>query len=176
MTKNLPSLLSHHFQFTLTQRPNIPDSNAVLFFIESDLTLTTRHIHNSVSGSGTTLSQALHSFWSYFLLFSSSILNTYWPRGFIFQCNIILPFHTVHGILRARLLKWFAIPFSSGPHFVRTLHHDLSVGGPIGRGSTFHWITQAVNHVIFVCIVKKNFFFLISLKFWQISRNSCTYY
>ena len=31
-----------------------------------------------------------------------------------------LSFHTVHGVLRARLLKWFAIPFSSGPHFVRT--------------------------------------------------------
>ena len=29
------------------------------------------------------------------------------------------------------MLKWFAIPFSSGPHFSRILHHDLSVlGGP----------------------------------------------
>ena len=25
-----------------------------------------------------------------------------------------LPFHTVHGVLKARILKWFAIPFSSG--------------------------------------------------------------
>ncbi|KAB0372226.1 hypothetical protein FD755_016018, partial [Muntiacus reevesi] len=39
---------------------------------------------------------------------------------------IILPFHTVHGVLKARTLKWFAIPFSSGPHFVRPLHHDPS--------------------------------------------------
>ena len=30
-------------------------------------------------------------------------------------------FHTVHGVLKARILKWFAIPFSSEPHFVRTL-------------------------------------------------------
>ena len=37
------------------------------------------------------------------------------------------PFHTVHGVLKARILKWFAIPFSSGPHFVRPLHHDLSI-------------------------------------------------
>ena len=29
---------------------------------------------------------------------------------------IILPFPTVHGFLKARILKWFAIPFSSGPH------------------------------------------------------------
>ena len=26
-------------------------------------------------------------------------------------------FHTVHGALKARILKWFAIPFSSGPCF-----------------------------------------------------------
>ena len=38
-----------------------------------------------------------------------------------------LPFHAVHGALKARILKGFAIPFSSGPHFVRTLHHDPSV-------------------------------------------------
>ena len=30
----------------------------------------------------------------------------------------------IHGVLKARILKWFAIPFSSGPCFVRTLHHD----------------------------------------------------
>ena len=28
-----------------------------------------------------------------------------------------------HGVLKAKILKWFAIPFSSGPHFVRTIHH-----------------------------------------------------
>ena len=48
----------------------------------------------------------------------------------------ILPFHTVHGALRARILELFAIPF---PGFVRTLHHDLSVlGGPTQDGSWFH--------------------------------------
>jgi len=40
------------------------------------------------------------------------ILGTYRPGEFIFQCHIFLPFHTVHGILKARILKWFAIPFS----------------------------------------------------------------
>ena len=43
--------------------------------------------------------------------------------------------HTVHGVLKARILKWFAIPFSSGPHSVRPLHHDVSiVGGPTWHG------------------------------------------
>ena len=43
-------------------------------------------------------------------------------------------FHIVHGILKARILKWFAIPIS-GPHFVRTLHHDPSIlCGPTWHG------------------------------------------
>ena len=33
----------------------------------------------------------------------------------------------VHGVLKARILKWFTIPFSSGSHFVRTLHHDPNI-------------------------------------------------
>ena len=43
-------------------------------------------------------------------LISSSMLGTYWPGEFLFQYPIILPFHTVHGVLKARVLKWFAIP------------------------------------------------------------------
>ena len=42
---------------------------------------------------------------------------------------MFFPFHTVHGVLEARILEWFAIPSSSGPHFVRTLHYDLSILG-----------------------------------------------
>ena len=60
-------------------------------------------------------------------LFSSSILGICRPEEFIFQCHIFLPFHTVHGVLKATILKWLAIPFSSGPCFVRTLHYDPSV-------------------------------------------------
>ena len=60
---------------------------------------------------------------------SCSIFGTYRPGEFLFQYPIILPFHTVDGVLKARILKWFAIPFSGGPHSVRPLHHDLSVLG-----------------------------------------------
>ena len=55
-------------------------------------------------------------------LISRSILGTYLPGEFIFQCPIFLPFHAIHGVLTARILKWFATPFSSGPRFVRTHH------------------------------------------------------
>ena len=68
-----------------------------------------------------------------FPLISSSTLGTYRPGGFLLQYPIILPSHTVHGALKARVQKWFAIPFSSGSHFVRPLHYDLTVlGGPQG--------------------------------------------
>ena len=39
-------------------------------------------------------------------LISSSILGTYQPGEFIFQCPIFLPFHTVHGVLKARIMRW----------------------------------------------------------------------
>ena len=68
-------------------------------------------------------------------LISRRILGTYPPGEFLFQHSIILPFHTVHGVLKARILKWFAIPFCIGPHSVRPLHHDPSVlGGPTQHG------------------------------------------
>ena len=68
-------------------------------------------------------------------LISSSILGTYWHGEFIFQCPFFLSFHTIHGVFKARILKWFAIPFSSGPHSVRLLHHDPYIlGGPTWHG------------------------------------------
>ena len=74
---------------------------------------------------------------SFFLeLFLHSSPVAYWAPGeFPFQYPIILPFHTVHGVLKGRILKWFAMPFSSGPHSVRPLQHDLPVlGVPTGHG------------------------------------------
>ena len=130
-------LLFDHFQFALIHGPNIPGSYAVLFFIALDFTSITSHIHN----------WALFLLWlSLFIIsaaitlcFSSSILGAYQPEEFIFQCRIFLPFHTVHEVLKARILKWSAIPFSSGPCFVRTLHHDPSIlDGPTRPGLEFH--------------------------------------
>ena len=43
---------------------------------------------------------------------------------------------TVHGVLKARILKWLSSPFSSGPRFVRSLHHDPPIlGGRTRHGS-----------------------------------------
>ena len=62
-----------------------------------------------------------------------------------FSILSFLPFHTVHGVLKARILKRFAIPFSSGPHSVRPLHHDPPVlGCPMGM-AWFHWVRQGCD-------------------------------
>ena len=61
--------------------------------------------------------------------------------------SYLLPFHIVHRVLKARIKKWFAIPFSSEPRFVRTLYHDPSVsGGP--RAHSLFELNSAVFHVI----------------------------
>ena len=44
--------------------------------------------------------------------------------GIHLPVSSLSPSHTVHGVLKARILKWFAIPFSRGPHSVRL--HDSS--------------------------------------------------
>ena len=53
------------------------------------------------------------------------------------------------GVLKARILKWLAIPFSSEPRFVRTLHHDPSVLSVLhGMAHSFIELDKAVVHVI----------------------------
>ena len=107
-----------------------------MLFTASDLASITSHIHSWVL-----LLLWLHPFILSGVispLISSSILGTYLPREFLLQYPTILPFHTVHGVLKARILKWFAIPFSSGPHSVRPLHHDP----PILGGSRWHGLVS----------------------------------
>ena len=40
------------------------------------------------------------------------------------QLRGLHPFHAVHVILKARIPKWFAIPFYSGPHLSLTANLD----------------------------------------------------
>ena len=94
---------------------------------KTDLTFITRHIHNWASFllwlSHFILPDAIHSS----LLFPSSMLDTFWQGGLIFQCHIFLSLYTVHEVLTAIILGWFAIPSSSGSCFVRNLCYDMSV-------------------------------------------------
>ena len=105
--------------------PNIPGSCAILLFTALDLASITSPIHN----------WPLFFLWLHpFILsgvisplISSSILGTYRPGEFLFHYLTILLSHTVHGVLKSRILKWFAIPFSSGPH-------SPGVAGKFGLG------------------------------------------
>ena len=115
-------------------------SYAILLFTALDLASITSHIHNWV----------LFLLWLHpfilsgvtSLLISSSVLGTYWPGEFLFQYPIILPFHTVHGVLKARILKWLAIPFSSGPRSVRFKGLDLIDRVPDELWNEVHDIVQ----------------------------------
>ena len=76
-------------------------------------------------------------------------MGTYQPGEFFFQSLIFLSFLTVHRVLMVRILKWFAIPFSSGPLCVRTLHHDPSVLDDLhSMAHSFFELDKAVVHVI----------------------------
>ena len=65
----------------------------------------------------------------------SSPVETFQPEGLVFWYHIFLPC-AVHVVLMARILEWFTIPPSSGPHFAKTFHYDLSISiGPAQHGS-----------------------------------------
>ena len=85
-------------------------------------------------------------------LFSSSILDTYQTVGFIFQCHIFLSFPIIHGVLKARMLKWFAILFSSEPHFSELfIMTRLSWVTLYGMTHSFIELRKVVVHMI--CLV-----------------------
>ena len=67
-----------------------------------------------------------------------------WLRErYISKFSSVVLTHTVHGVLKARILKWFAIPFSRGPHSVRPLHHDR-LGWPHTAWLSFIELDKAV--------------------------------
>ena len=79
------------------------------------------------------------------------MLKRFYCKARLFQLVelcVYINIHTVHGVLKARILIWFAIPFSSGPCFVRTLHHDLSILGGPTMVHSFIELDKVVVHVI----------------------------
>ena len=136
----------------LTTSNSIPGSYAILLFTALDFTSITSHIRSWV----------LFLLWFRLFIFSgvafplfpSSLLNTYQPGWLIFQCHLFFPFHTVHGVLKTSILKWFAIPFCNGLHFVKlsTNTHPSWVALH-NTACSFIEIDKAVIHVIILVIV-----------------------
>ena len=76
-------------------------------------------------------------------------MGTYQPGEFIFQCPIFLPFHTVHGVLKARILNGLPFPFpvdhilSDFPTMTRPSWVAVH-----GMAHSFIELDKAVVHVI----------------------------
>ena len=124
---------------------------AILFFTALDFTFTTKYIHKWVSfplwPNGFILSGTISNCPP---LFPSSILDIFWPGGFIFSFRIFLPFWTVHGVFMARILEWFAF-LSPVDHLLSelfTMTHPSS-GALHGMAHRFR-VTQAPSpqHVV----------------------------
>ena len=77
------------------------------------------------------------------------MLGTYPPGEFIFQCLIFLPFHTVHGVFKARILS--GLPFPSPVDHIlsdlSTMTHPSWVALH-GMAHGFIELDKAVVHVI----------------------------
>ena len=82
-------------------------------------------------------------------LISSSMGCTYQTGEFIFQCPTFLPFHTVQGVLKARILKWFSIP-SPVDHILSELSTTTRPSWVALHGMVYSFIEleKAVVHVI----------------------------
>ena len=118
-----------------------------LFFTASDFTFITINIHN----------WALFLFWLHLFilsgvispLFSSSILSTYWPGEFTFQCHIFLSFHIFMGFSRQEYLS--GLPFPSPVDHIlselSTMTH-LSWAALHSMAYSFIETDKAVVHVI----------------------------
>ena len=68
---------------------------------------------------------------------------------YLFIGSFFVPCHTVHGVLKARMLKWFAIPFSRD-HVLSELSTvtRLSRVAPHSMAHSFIELDKAVIHVI----------------------------
>ena len=127
-----------------------------------DLTFEAPMQYCSLQHQTTSITSRIHS-WALFCFGSISLLFleqffhsspvSHWPPTGLgsssFSVISFLPSHTVFGVLKARILKWLAIFFSTGPRFVRTLHHDPSIlDGPTWQACSFIELDKAVIQVI----------------------------
>ena len=93
---------------------------------------------------------SISSFFLEFLLHSSPVI--YWAPtdlGSLSFSVVLFSLFILFLLLKASILKWFAIIFSSRPHFVKTLHYDPPVMvGPTHRVHSFIELDEDVVYVI----------------------------
>ena len=79
------------------------------------------------------------------------------------QLRGLYAFHTVHVILKARMLKWLAIPFSSGPHLSLTANLDSILKS---RDITLSAKVHLVKATVFPVVMS-------GCKSWTIKKAEC---
>ena len=86
-------------------------------------------------------------------LYYNIILTAFLPFCILIFSRVTKKWHrlykTVHGVLKARILKWYATPYSSGPHSVRPLHHDPALGWP-----HMVWLSLTELDKAVVCVIR----------------------
>ena len=88
------------------------------------------------------LAPALHSFCTYFSTLLRLHIGHLPTWGVHFSVAFLFAFSYCSWGSQGKNVEVVCIPFSSGPRFVRTLHHDPSIlGGPTRHGS-YHWVRQ----------------------------------
>ena len=127
-------LLLDHLQFALIHEPDIPGSYAILLFTALDFTSITSHIHNWILFLPWLLLVILSGVIS--PLFSSSILGTYRPGEFLFQCPIFFLFTLFMGFSRQENCN--GLPFSS------PVDHVLS---ELSTMTHLFWVTLHGNFI-----------------------------
>ena len=138
-----------HMQSTLIHGPNIPGSYAILLFTALDLPSITSHIHNWVLFL--LRAEAFPSFFLELFLHWSPV--AYWaPTDLGSSSFTVLSFCLFilfMGFSRQEYRSGLAIPFSSGSHFVRPLHHDpVHLDWPYMAWLSFIELDKAVVHMI----------------------------
>ena len=158
----LCNLLPDHIQSTLIHGPNIPGSYSILFFIASDFTFNTRHIHTFRRrfnfGPVTSfllelLVIALHSSLVTYWTLSNLGGGGVWGPLILWHHNF-LHFHSAHGVLQARILEWIPSP-SAADHVLSELFtmiclsrvtlHKLLIAS-LSYTNTFATTRKAVIH------------------------------
>ena len=134
-TSNLPWFMDLTFQVSM-QYCSLQHQT----FLPSPVISTTGCCFCLVSISSLFLELVLH--WSPVAYWAPMTCGVHLSMSYLFS------FHSVHGFLKARILKWFAILFSSGLRFVRTLHHDPSWVALPGMDHSFIELDKAVVHVM----------------------------
>ena len=89
------------------------------------------------------LAPSLQSFWSYFSTDLQQPIGHLLTWGLHLLVSYLFAFSNCSWGSQGRNSEVVCHSLLQGPHFARTLHHDLSIlGGPTRHASQFHWVRQ----------------------------------